>query len=178
MTLVVNFFAGSGAGKSALAAHTFALLKWEGINCELVMERAKELVWEKSTHRLGYQMGLFAAQHERISRLIGNVDVVLCDSPLLLTLAYDSSNRELHDLALVEHHKLTNWNFYVERVDEKYEKHRNNSHGQALERSKLIDFKVKEMLTVNNIDYSIITAGPTIAESFLVPSIVRKVRND
>ena len=173
MTLVVNFFAGSGAGKSALAAHTFALLKWQGINCELVQERAKELVWEKSTHRLSYQMGLFAAQHERISRLVGNVDVVLCDSPLLLTLAYDTSNVALHQLALEEHRKLTNLNIFVGRVVEKYEAHRGGSHGQNIQRSMRLDEAVRNVLVSNNISYTSVTAGPQVAASTVVPLVLR-----
>ena len=48
MTLVVNFFAGPGAGKSSMAAGLFAELKFRGVNCELATEYAKDKVWEGS----------------------------------------------------------------------------------------------------------------------------------
>ncbi len=45
-TLVVNLLGGPGSGKSTTAADVFARLKWQDINCELVTEFAKDLVWE------------------------------------------------------------------------------------------------------------------------------------
>ena len=37
-----------GAGKSTLAAYTFAKLKMMNVNCELVTEFAKDKTWEKN----------------------------------------------------------------------------------------------------------------------------------
>ena len=34
--IVVNLYAGPGAGKSTLSAYTFAKLKMAGVNCELI----------------------------------------------------------------------------------------------------------------------------------------------
>lgn len=47
-TIVCNYFSGPGAGKSTLAAATFAKLKMLGVNCELVTEFAKDKTWEKN----------------------------------------------------------------------------------------------------------------------------------
>ncbi len=47
-TLVINMFAGPGAGKSTLAAGTFFRLKCLGVNAEIAPEYAKDLVWEES----------------------------------------------------------------------------------------------------------------------------------
>lgn len=45
--LVVNLFGTPGAGKSTGAAYIFSELKMRGINAELVIEFAKDKVWEK-----------------------------------------------------------------------------------------------------------------------------------
>ena len=64
--LIVNFYAGPGAGKSTMVAHTFAELKWRGINCELVTEYAKDKVWEKSFETLENQFYVSAKQYHRL----------------------------------------------------------------------------------------------------------------
>ena len=48
LPIVCNFFSGPGAGKSTLAAATFARLKMLNVNCELVTEFAKDKTWEKN----------------------------------------------------------------------------------------------------------------------------------
>jgi len=45
--IVVNFFAPPGHGKSTFAALVFSKLKMLGVNCELVSEFAKDMVWEE-----------------------------------------------------------------------------------------------------------------------------------
>lgn len=51
-TIVVNLFAGPGAGKSTGAAYIFAMLKMHGIDCELVTEFAKDKTWEHNSKAL------------------------------------------------------------------------------------------------------------------------------
>jgi adenylate kinase family enzyme len=48
-TIIVNLFAGPGAGKSTGAAYVFAKLKLAGIDCEYVSEFAKDKVWENNS---------------------------------------------------------------------------------------------------------------------------------
>lgn len=43
-TIIVNLFAGPGAGKSTGAAYIFSKLKLAGIDCEYVSEFAKDKV--------------------------------------------------------------------------------------------------------------------------------------
>lgn len=88
--LVVNLFAGPGAGKSTTAAGLFHRLKLAGVNCELVTEYAKDKVWEQSTKVLDDQLYVFAKQHHRLHVLRGNVDVAITDSPLPLSLVYNT----------------------------------------------------------------------------------------
>ena len=91
-TLIVNFFAGPGAGKTTCAWEVAAELKKRNIVTEYVPEYAKELVWDERLDLLdgsfNNQMLLFQEQKRRLDRLVGKVDVVVTDSPLLLSVSY------------------------------------------------------------------------------------------
>jgi len=58
-TIHINLWAGPGTGKSTMAASIFAELKWNKIDCELVSEYAKQIVWEESYTKLNNQNWLF-----------------------------------------------------------------------------------------------------------------------
>lgn len=115
--IVVNFFGGPGSRKSTMCASVFSRLKWMGINCEYAAEFAKDLVWEGAVDILDNQIYIFGHQHHRIWRLAGNTDVILTDSPLLLTIVYDQEKREdLRRLVLHEMARYINVNFFLRRV--------------------------------------------------------------
>lgn len=86
--LVVNLFGAPGTGKSTGATYVFAMLKIYGINAELVTEAAKDMVWDGNTQALDNQIYIFGEQFNRIKRLDGKVDVVVTDSPTLLSCLY------------------------------------------------------------------------------------------
>lgn len=117
-TLIVNLYGGPGTGKSTMAAALFSELKFLGINCELVTEYAKDKVWENSIDVLNNSIHIFGEQHHRIWRLLGNVDVIVTDSPLLLSYVYTDKNSLLRDLILDEHLKLNNLEIFLERGKE------------------------------------------------------------
>lgn len=87
--LIVNLYGGPGCGKSTLAAATFAVLKQRQVSAELVTEFAKECAWEGREGPLRCQPYVFGQQMWRIERLRGRgVDVVVSDSPILLSAVY------------------------------------------------------------------------------------------
>lgn len=115
-TLVVNLFAGPGTGKSTACSGIFFELKNRQINCEIAAEYAKDLVWEKRNATFENQIYLFAKQHHRIFRLLGQVDVVITDCPILLSPVYDAEQRPTFEKLVVEEHKkMWTYNVFLKR---------------------------------------------------------------
>ena len=87
MTKVINFYGGPSAGKSTMAAQLFGIMKANRFNVEYVPEFAKDLTWKQSKC-LDDQLYVFAVQHHALYTLLGQVDYIITDSPLLLSLHY------------------------------------------------------------------------------------------
>jgi broad-specificity NMP kinase len=87
-TLIVNFFGGPGTGKSTFASGVFSKLKHLNYNVEYVQEFAKKLTWEKNNLALDNQFYVSGTQSYFQNMLIGQVDAVITDSPLLIGLLY------------------------------------------------------------------------------------------
>lgn len=150
-TLVVNFFGGPGTGKSTMAMHVAALLKWEGRNIELITEYAKDKVWENSLDVLTNQVYVFGKQHQRIHRLKGQVEVVLTDAPLLLSLVYGRDNPDLVELVLRENAANPNLNIFLERRKAYNPKGRLQDEAGARE----LDRQIREMLDAAGQEYRV-----------------------
>lgn len=89
-TLIVNLFGVAGAGKSTGSAYVFSQLKMRGINVELITEFAKDKVWENNDEVFKNQAYIFGKQSFKISRVKDKVDVIITDSPLPLSIFYNS----------------------------------------------------------------------------------------
>ena len=90
-TLVVNIYAGPGAGKSTSAAYIFSKLKMRGISAEYVTEYAKDVVWDGTPDKIRNQVYITGKQSYRMQRVYGKVDVIITDSPLALGYVYTDS---------------------------------------------------------------------------------------
>lgn len=120
-TIVINLYAGPGAGKSTYAAYIFSKLKQHGFNAELVTEFAKDLVWEERHKTLLDEVYLFGKQQHKFNRLKGKVDVIVTDSPLLLKLLYmGNAPKSLKPLVLDVYKEYDNIDVFIERR-KKYE---------------------------------------------------------
>lgn len=118
--IVVNLFGAPGAGKSTGAAYVFSQLKLRyNINAELVTEFAKDKVWEDNAKALDNQAYVFGEQSYRISKMNGKVDVVVTDSPLLLSKLYNSSptlGDSFNETVVKVFNSYSNMNYFINRV--------------------------------------------------------------
>ena len=152
MAIVINLFAGPGVGKSTTAAKVFAELKMKNVNCEMALEFAKDKVWEESFRTMDDQIYIFGKQFHRIWRLKDKVDVIICDSPLPISIVYDKENSEVfHKLIMEQFNKFENYNFFLERGVE-YQK---EGRVQTEEDARKIDVIVLDVLKKYNINYCI-----------------------
>lgn len=154
-TIVINAFGGAGAGKTTACLHIVAELKKQGFVAEYVPEYAKELVWDKNFGLLDGSMEnqrvILKEQSHRVERLIGQVDFVVTDSPILLNGIYlkDCPNKEAYCKELLEKfNSYTNFNLVIQRDASRYE---NEGRIHSLEESLVIDNDITAMLKKNNI---------------------------
>lgn len=157
-TLVINLVAGPGAGKSSLSALIFGLLKTVGIDAELVTEYAKDKTWEGSSHILANQTYVLGKQLHRVWRLDGKVDVVITDSPLILSALYAQEHKEkLSELAVEIFNSFDNLTYYINRT----KAYNPNGRSQTEDEAKAIDASVLELLDNSDIKYTTVTGDTT-----------------
>ena len=149
-TLVVNLFGGPAAGKSTTAAGVFSLLKLNGINCELVTEFAKELVWKESFYELDDQIFVTGNQYHGMYILDGKVDVIITDSPLITGLMYNTVSDTFVKLTLELFRGFHNLNYYINRT----KKYQQAGRFQTEEEAVKIDGEFKLFVDRHNIEYN------------------------
>lgn len=150
---VINFFGGPCSGKSTMAARIFSDLKMNKINCELVTEYAKQKVWENNMTSLQNQIYIFANQQYRLWTVSKHVDLIVTDSPLILSNIYQAiyGGIELGDLVRKTSDEYHNINIFLKRCKEYNPKGRTQTENEAID----IDNKILEMLNDEIIDYEI-----------------------
>ena len=89
MTVVVNLFGAPGSGKSTTAAGIFYNLKLKHTHCEMVREYVKSWSWEGRKPGDYDQMYILGKQIKYESLLYGKVDVLVTDSPIILSGFYE-----------------------------------------------------------------------------------------
>ena len=124
-TKVINFFSGSGTGKSTIAAAIYAELKIRSAHAELAREYIKKWAWEKRVPGKFDQIYIFGHQSNEEGRLYEKVDYIVSDSPLLLVPFYEQLLTKeniiepavLNFMKHAEKHGVTYHNFWLERLD-------------------------------------------------------------
>lgn len=150
--IVVNLTGAPGAGKSTGAAIVFAELKKAGINAELVTEFAKDKTWEHNCMALGCQEYMFGKQSYRLHRCREDVDVIVTDSPLPLSLIYNNNPALDHHFTTVVMNVFNtyeNINCFVNRVKPYNPKGRN----QTAEESDNLSTEIKNLYNKLGIPY-------------------------
>lgn len=163
-TIVINAFAGPGAGKTTSCLEVAEKLKKQGFVTEYVQEYAKELVYDNNLIMLDghyeHQFDILKEQVKRINRLYGKVDFILTDSPVLLNNTYLNEDKSTNDyVAYCENVKkiytlYDNFNYFVERDKSAFEE---EGRIHNLEQSIVIDDELKNTLHNNQIDFATYT---------------------
>lgn len=157
MTKIINLFGSPGTGKSSCAADLFAEMKWRGHNVELIDEYAKIKTWEKHLNILEDQLYVSAKQNRKLQRLVGQVDWVITDSPLIMCFPYIKPDycpsfrrliREMFDT-------YNNYNYFLQRVKPYNPVGRN----QTEQQSNQLALQIKALLVDEQISHETLVAN-------------------
>lgn len=155
-TKIINLIAAPCCGKSTLASHLFAKMKYKGLDVELISEYHKELVYEERYETFKDELYTFAKQNHRLFRVNGKVDWIVTDRPIILSTIYGKKygdyKKSFVDIVLDEHSRYKNINILLERDGFSYD---NNGRNQGEEENLEIGKEIKEMLKEFNIDYKL-----------------------
>ena len=120
-------------------------------------EYSKELVWDENWDLLDgsydHQKKILAEQKRRIDRLIGKVDFVVTDAPILFNIIYlnNCDEKEAHMKHLLTvFNQYDNFNFFVRRDENEFE---SEGRIQNLEESKEKDAEILNLLKINKLYY-------------------------
>lgn len=163
-TKVINLTGGPGSGKSTTAALLFSKLKMRGLNAELVTEYAKDKVWEESFKTLDNQLYVLGKQYHRLHRLLGKVDYIVTDAPLVHSLFYGAHMpASFKQLVLDINKELPALNIFLTR------KKTYNPVGrmQTEDEAKLIDGQLRSILDDNNIAYACVDGDSNAADKIM-----------
>jgi hypothetical protein len=149
-TVVVNFVAGPGVGKSLMSALIYSELKMMNITAEYVQEYAKLLVWQERFEELNNQYLVSTKQYKMLKAVDKKVDVICTDSPLLLGLLYNktyktnvSNIEKTEAMILTKMEEFNNIYIFLERMDYPYET-QGRVHNEI--EARIIDKQLKELL--------------------------------
>lgn len=150
-TIVLNLIAGPGAGKSTIASGVFYKLKCLGIECELAYEYAKDCVWNESFKNMEDQIYMFGKQYHKIWRLQNKVQVIIADSPLILSIYYKNFDSKFFDnFVLEQFNMMNNVTYFIDRNIEFVQ----NGRVHTEKESKNIDKFLDDFLQNNNIEHT------------------------
>tara|TARA_R110000824_G_scaffold2372_6_gene11152 strand:+ start:2246 stop:2836 length:591 start_codon:yes stop_codon:yes gene_type:complete len=160
-TTIINIFGGPGIGKSTQAAGLHYIMKKNGMSVELTSEFAKDISWEKNYSAINDQLYITATQHRNISRVYGQVDYIIVDSPILNGLIYKKRYQgTIYPTKFYGEHfdrfvldlfsQYDNINILLRRNDEIFQK---EGRFQDLKGSKEIDMNIKNLLITNDVKF-------------------------
>ena len=172
-TLVVNLLGAAGSGKSTLATELFMLMKRKGYNCEYVDEYAKHIVYEENYKRLGNQLLVLSNQYFSLDVIRDKVNVIITDSPLILSIFYNRENsgknhlkvpdKLIKDLVLYCYSTFDNLNYFLVRNHEYKREGRYQTEAEA----KAQEGRILAMVEELGLDYKEFLSTDNCAEKIL-----------
>ena len=168
--LIINLFGGPGSGKSTMRARIFTELKCKQLNCEEITEFAKDQTWEENHTALNDQIFMFGSQYHRMYRVMSKVDIIVTDSPILLSTIYDKHKDEyLEKLIVSQHNKMNTLNVFLERKYIYQTLGRNEDINTAMQ----IDNTIIEYLEKHKVEY--ITSYSSTQNAITIANLAEKL---
>jgi hypothetical protein len=175
VTLVVNLLGRSGVGKSGLAGAIVGKLKARHFLAEQVTEFAKSLILDGNIAALRNQAFVLGNQYHWVERCIGKTDIVVTDSPTLLSSIYAPPDypQSFHDFVLWTHHAHDCVNFFLRRNDGSAYQNEARVHDEADSHRR--ELLIEQLLTRHGIPFTELTVDAHCADR-AVEHIVTAIR--
>ena len=175
-TIVVNLFGEPSAGKSTAAMDITARLKRNGINAEYVSEFAKDKLYEQNSEVFKHQEYIFGKQSFKMGRVRDKVQVIVVDSPLVLSIIYNQNEYlgdEFEQVVMNVFNSYNNKNYLLIR------KHRYETSGRFQNESEADEIKDNLIaeLKKRNIYCELVTASPEDCEK-ITNEIIKEINNE
>lgn len=175
-TIVVHLFGEPSAGKSTCAMDITAKLKRSGINAEYVSEFAKDKLYEHNDEVFNHQEYLFGKQSFKMGRVKNKVQVMVVDSPLILSIIYNTSTilgENFNNTVLDVFNSYNNKNYLLIR-NHPYE---NEGRFQNEDEAKEVRKEIIDKLNQYNIKYEEIASTESNCE-YIVEEVMEEIRNE
>jgi len=174
-TLIINLLGGPGTGKSTHASGLFYRMKRRGINCEYIQEYAKDKTWEEDHEAEERDISLTkkcqpyvtGKQFWRQFRMLGKVDVVVTDSPIITGLLYQGfgCTPSWEKWAIEAFNDFNNLNIFLVR-DSGSHPYNKMGRSQTEEQAMKIDDAMRLILDRENIPYEVVKVAPISEDSW------------
>ncbi len=171
---IVNLFGGPGCGKSTVASGVFFILKLNNLNVELGTEFAKDLVWEERVMTLTDQQYVWAKQRHKLHRILGKVDIVITDSPLLLSTIYGDTDEDFKEYIVKDYLKnFKQLNYRLIRTKPYHPIGRVQTEDEA----RNLDLKIKDMLVRYQVPFQEVCGEESMKVNEIVIDLFKRVYN-
>jgi nicotinamide riboside kinase len=176
--LVVNLFGAPGAGKSTLALLVAGLCKVHlpEYSVECPNEIAKLKIYDESLKALSCQLYIAGLQHWQIARCSGHADIVVCDSPVLLSAVYATETKDgvppgFEETCMFYHKRFESINYFVVRAAVFENKARIHTEDDETR----LAGKISNLLNRHNIRY--FSAKASVGEALRIVDDIKRVKD-
>ena len=175
-TIVLNLFGEPSVGKSTAAYYITSILKMKGINAEMVTEFAKDKVYEENSKVFEHQEYIFGKQSFKLGKTSDSVDIVVTDSPLLLSIIYNNNHflTENFENTVVDiFNSYDNLNILLTRTHE----YKDEGRFQTEEEAGIVRESIVNMLDRLSIQYTMVTSDIPSYEK-IIDDIIKIIKNN